>query len=75
MELVVDADGHAAPRLNDVALTEAMALEFHAALLEQVVRMLSAGVVHGDLSEFNILVGRRRPGDHRFAAGRGRRRQ
>jgi RIO kinase 1 len=57
MELVVDANGHAAPRLNDVALTEAMALEFHATLLEQVVRMLAAGVVHGDLSEFNILVG------------------
>ncbi|CAG9168467.1 PA4780 family RIO1-like protein kinase [Cupriavidus respiraculi] len=56
MELVVDADGHAAPRLNDVALSESTALEFHAALLEQVVRMLAAGVVHGDLSEFNILV-------------------
>ncbi|MGO4330161.1 PA4780 family RIO1-like protein kinase [Cupriavidus sp. M-11] len=56
MELVVDAGGNAAPRLNDVALSEDMALAFHAALIEQVVRMLCAGVVHGDLSEFNILV-------------------
>ncbi|WP_454719511.1 MULTISPECIES: PA4780 family RIO1-like protein kinase [Cupriavidus] len=56
MELVVDAAGNAAPRLNDVALDEATALAFHDALLAQVVRMLCAGVVHGDLSEFNILV-------------------
>lgn len=56
MELVVDAAGNAAPRLNDVALDEATALAFHDALLGQVVRMLCAGVVHGDLSEFNILV-------------------
>lgn len=57
MELVADAEGNAAPRLNDVELSEALALAFHASLLEQVVRMLCAGVVHGDLSEFNILVG------------------
>lgn len=56
MELVVDADGNAAPRLNDVPLTEALALEYHAALLHQVVLMLCAGVIHGDLSEYNILV-------------------
>jgi len=56
MDLVVDADGHAAPRLNDVALSEALALEFHAILVNQVVRMLCAGVIHGDLSEYNILV-------------------
>jgi RIO kinase 1 len=56
MELVTDADGNAAPRLNDVALTEAMALDYHARLLREVVLMLCAGVVHGDLSEYNILV-------------------
>jgi RIO kinase 1 len=56
MELVVDADGNAAPRLNDVPLTEELALAYHAALLRQVVLMLCAGVIHGDLSEYNILV-------------------
>jgi len=56
MELVVDGNGHPAPRLNDVELTEAQALEFHALLVNQAVRMLCAGVVHGDLSEYNILV-------------------
>lgn len=56
MELVVDADGNAAPRLNDVELTEELALEYHAYLLKQVVKMLCAGMIHGDLSEFNILV-------------------
>ena len=57
MELVVDADGDAAPRLNDVAFTAVQAHEHHAALLGEVVRMLCAGVVHGDLSEFNVLLG------------------
>ncbi|HCY64021.1 MAG TPA: serine protein kinase RIO [Oxalobacteraceae bacterium] len=56
MELVTDAEGNAAPRLNDVELTEATALDYHAQLLRQVVLMLCAGVVHGDLSEYNILV-------------------
>ncbi len=56
MELLTDADGNAAPRLNDVTLDEATALAFHATLLQQVVLMLCAGVIHGDLSEFNILV-------------------
>ncbi len=56
MELVTDANGDAAPRLNDVELTEQQALEHHASLLREVVRMLCAGVVHGDLSEFNILL-------------------
>jgi len=56
MDLVTDADGHVAPRLNDVALTEAQALDFHARLLHEVVLMLCAGVIHGDLSEYNILV-------------------
>jgi RIO kinase 1 len=56
MELVTDADGNAAPRLNDVELSEATALAYHAQLLQQVVLMLCAGVIHGDLSEYNILV-------------------
>ena len=57
MELVADADGNAAPRLNDVSFTEDEALAHHRTLIGEVVRMLCAGVVHGDLSEFNILVG------------------
>ncbi len=56
MELVTDAEGDAAPRLNDVALTPEQAQAHHAGLLREVVRMLCAGVVHGDLSEFNILL-------------------
>src|SRR6195952_3122648 len=56
MELVVDGMGDVAPRLNDVELTETRALELHALLLNQVVRMLCAGVIHGDLSEYNILM-------------------
>ena len=56
MELVVDADGAAAPRLNDVAFTPEQALQHHATLIKEVVRMLCAGLVHGDLSEFNILL-------------------
>jgi len=57
MDLVTDADGHPAPRLNDIELSPEQALEFHAGLLKQVVRMLGAGIIHGDLSEYNILVG------------------
>ena len=56
MELVVDANGDAAPRLNDVAFTPEEARAHHATLLKEVVRMLCAGVVHGDLSEFNVLL-------------------
>ena len=56
MELVTDAQGDAAPRLNDVAFTPAQALQHHTTLIAEVVRMLCAGVVHGDLSEFNILL-------------------
>lgn len=61
MELVTDDDGNAAPRLNDVQLSHETALEYHAFLIQQVVRMLCAGIVHGDLSEFNILVGSEGP--------------
>ena len=56
MELVTDADGDAAPRLNDVEFTTEQALQHHTTLIAEVVRMLCAGVVHGDLSEFNILL-------------------
>ncbi len=57
MELVTDANGNAAPRLNDVELTAEEARLHHQFLLKQVVRMLCAGIIHGDLSEFNILLG------------------
>jgi RIO kinase 1 len=56
MELVTDAQGDAAPRLNDVNFTPEDARTHHATLVAEVVRMLCAGVVHGDLSEFNILL-------------------
>jgi len=56
MELVTDAEGNAAPRLDDLELSAEEAREYHAMLIRQVVRMLCAGIVHGDLSEFNVLV-------------------
>ena len=56
MELVVDADGHSAPRLAEVELSEEQARGFHRVLVRQVVRMLCAGLIHGDLSEYNVLV-------------------
>jgi RIO kinase 1 len=61
MELITDGDGNAAPRLNDLELSREQALEFHQALVREVVKMLCAGIVHGDLSEFNILVDRLGP--------------
>ena len=57
MELVTDDEGNAAPRLNDVKVTPEIAIDLHRRLIREVVRMLNAGVVHGDLSEFNILLG------------------
>lgn len=57
MELVTDANGNAAPRLNDLVLTAEQAREYHCILIRQVVRMLYAGIVHGDLSEYNVLAG------------------
>lgn len=56
MELVTDANGNAAPRLNDVVFTDEEARTHHRTLIKEVVRMLCAGIVHGDLSEFNILM-------------------
>lgn len=58
MEYVVDADGTAAPRLNDLRLTAAKAREYHRELIKEIVLMLCAGIIHGDLSEYNVLVGR-----------------
>ena len=56
MELVTDASGHPAPRLGEVQLTADAAREYHGFLMRQVARMLSLGLIHGDLSEFNILL-------------------
>ena len=56
MELVVDADGHSAPRLGEVELSHDQACGFHRFLMRQVVRMLCVGLIHGDLSEYNVLV-------------------
>ena len=56
MELVTSEEGEVAPRLNDVVLTREQALEDHAVMMGYVIKMLCAGLVHGDLSEFNVLV-------------------
>jgi RIO kinase 1 len=56
MEMVIDADGNNAPRLGEVDLSPEVAREYHRFLIGQVVRMLSAGLIHGDLSQFNVLV-------------------
>lgn len=56
MELVTDRDGHAAPRLDDVLLSAEQARDYHRRLMDEVVRMLCAGLIHGDLSEYNVLV-------------------
>ncbi len=56
MELVTDARGDAAPRLNDLSFSAAQAMQHHTTLIGEVVRMLCAGVIHGDLSEFNVLM-------------------
>src|SRR6266704_3633178 len=57
MELVTDAAGDPAPRLGEVDLSPGTAREYHRYLVQQVVRMLSIGLIHGDLSEFNVLIG------------------
>ncbi|MFZ5958901.1 PA4780 family RIO1-like protein kinase [Pseudomonas sp. QL9] len=57
MEMIADEDGDAAPRLNDVEMEADVARDFHAFLIRQIAMMLCAGLVHGDLSEFNVLVG------------------
>jgi RIO kinase 1 len=57
MELVTNDAGEAAPRLGDLELSPEVARTLHERLIMEVVRMLCAGVVHGDLSEYNILIG------------------
>ena len=56
MELVTDASGNPAPRLGEVELTSDIAREYHGFLMRQILRMLSLGLIHGDLSEFNVLL-------------------
>ena len=56
MELISDAEGQVAPRLSDVTLSAEQALTDHAVVMKYVMRMLCAGLVHGDLSEFNVLL-------------------
>lgn len=56
MELVCDETGYPAPRLNEIDMTVEQAREWHAFMIQQVVRMLCAGTVHGDLSEYNVLL-------------------
>ena len=61
MELVTGDDGTAAPRLNELTLTDTQAREYHGRIIAEVVRMLCAGLVHGDLSPFNVLVDKEGP--------------
>jgi RIO kinase 1 len=61
MELITDAVGRSAPRLGEVTLTAERACEFHEFLIQQVIRMLCIGLIHGDLSEYNVLVGSEGP--------------
>ena len=55
MELITGADGEVAPRLNDITMPPEQAVKDHATVMNFVVRMLCVGLVHGDLSEFNVL--------------------
>ena len=57
MEMITDAEGFSAPGLGDVELTAVQAREYHQFLISQIVRMLCAGLIHGDLSEYNVLLG------------------
>lgn len=57
MELVVDSEGRNAPRLNDVSLVADKAREYHGTMMRQIALMLCAGLVHGDLSSYNVLLG------------------
>lgn len=61
MEIVTDADGDCAPRLGEVDLSPEVARSYHRFLIDQIVRMLSVGLIHGDLSQFNVLVDTRGP--------------
>ncbi len=56
MELITDEEGHVAPRLNDISMTAEQAREDHEIMMHYIMRMLCVGLIHGDLSEFNVLV-------------------
>ncbi|MEZ9489231.1 PA4780 family RIO1-like protein kinase [Vibrio breoganii] len=56
MELVTDDEGYVAPRLNDVVISPEQAVQDHQVMMSYVVKMLCVGLIHGDLSEFNVLV-------------------
>ena len=56
MELVTDSAGDPAPRLGEIDMSPEQAREYHDFLIRQIVRMLNIGLIHGDLSEFNVLV-------------------
>ena len=56
MDMITDAEGDVAPRLNDVQMSAEDARRFHASVMQDVVKMLCAGLIHGDLSEFNVLM-------------------
>jgi RIO kinase 1 len=56
MELVTDSAGDPAPRLGEVNLSPEQARDYHDFLIRQIVRMLNIGLIHGDLSEFNVLI-------------------
>lgn len=61
MELITDEHGEVAPRLNDISMSEEQALEDHQLVMSYVMKMLCVGLVHGDLSEFNVLVNEEGP--------------
>lgn len=61
MEMVRGDDGLPAPRLADLSFDAEHAQEVFQFLLREVVKMLCAGVVHGDLSDFNVLMGTQGP--------------
>jgi len=56
MELITDSEGNVAPRLSDLILTPKQARAYHRTLIDQIVKMLCVGIVHGDLSQYNVLV-------------------
>ena len=55
MELICTDDGEVAPRLNDIAMDEEQAIEDHYVMMVYIMRMLCEGLIHGDLSQFNVL--------------------
>ena len=56
MELITDEEGNVAPRLNDVAMSAEQAIDDYVEMMNNIKLMLTAGLIHGDLSEFNVLV-------------------